>query len=274
MWTVVRSRRSKCKGHRAAVGRGGWRSRSTEGLPDPSATHPVRPDRETRGGVMKVALDTAQWLRRFLLFCCAAVAAWPAPARCAAHTPHTPHTPHEILTSRTVEYGTGIDRWAGHTPHTPPYSPYSPRKYDEEKWGVWRRRSIVEPAMLPPAPSCSLLLRTKIGRHKLWSMAPAAVSGVVGFRSAHMVASTLAGPERMKRIAGAARTHSSMRRSNPAVIATCSGARSRAEGDSRSEAKKAWQHESRSSRRRARGDPAGRVGVVGPKRARPLPAQA
>jgi len=40
--------------------------------------------------------------------------------------------------------------------------------------------------------------------------------------------------------------------------------RSRAEGDSRSAANKAWQHESRSGRQRARGDPTGRVGVVGP----------
>ena len=42
--------------------------------------------------------------------------------------------------------------------------------------------------------------------------------------------------------------------------------RSRAEGDSRSAAKKVWQHESLFSRQRARGNPAARVGVVGPKR--------
>jgi hypothetical protein len=41
--------------------------------------------------------------------------------------------------------------------------------------------------------------------------------------------------------------------------------RSRAEGDSRSDANKAWQHESRFRRLRARADRAGRVGVVGPK---------
>ena len=44
--------------------------------------------------------------------------------------------------------------------------------------------------------------------------------------------------------------------------------RSRAEGDSRSAANKAWQHESRSGRLRARGDPTGRAGVVGPERDR------
>ena len=42
------------------------------------------------------------------------------------------------------------------------------------------------------------------------------------------------------------------------------GTRSRAEGDSRSAANQVRQHESRSSRHRARGNPVGRVGVVGP----------
>ena len=46
------------------------------------------------------------------------------------------------------------------------------------------------------------------------------------------------------------------------------GTRSRAEGDNRSEANKGRQHERRSSRRRARGNAGGCVGVVGPKRAR------
>jgi hypothetical protein len=45
------------------------------------------------------------------------------------------------------------------------------------------------------------------------------------------------------------------------------GTRSRAEGDSRSPANKVRRHGSRSSRQRARGNPGGRVGVVGPTRA-------
>ena len=43
------------------------------------------------------------------------------------------------------------------------------------------------------------------------------------------------------------------------------GSRSRADGDGRSTTDKVQQHESRSCRHRARGNPGGRVGVVGPK---------
>ena len=79
------------------------------------------------------------------------------------------------------------------------------------------------------------------------------------------------GPEGRKQRLNGSAGHESSEAVHPAAEIAASGwpgMRSRTKGDSRSAAKKVRPYQSRSSRQRVRGNPGGRVGVVGPTRAR------